>query len=70
MYYITQKRYRSKTFTDYSHPLSQTITGMCANGIVVTGLNEYDYDITGGFTDLDHRGYPLSMIIRGRKDAH
>ena len=69
MYYITQKNYRSKTFTDYSHPMSQTISGMCRNGIVVTGLQEFDYDITGGFEDADHKGYPLSMILLGRKEA-
>ena len=69
MYYITQKNYRSKTFTDYSHPLSETISGLCGNGIVITGLQEFDYDITGGFNAVDHQGYPLSMIIRGRKTA-
>ena len=67
MYYITQKTYQSKTFTDYTHPLSQTISGMCRSGIVVTGLQEFDYDISGGFADLDHRGFPLSMIICGQK---
>ena len=28
MYYMTQKRYRSKTFTDYTHPMSEIISGM------------------------------------------
>lgn len=67
MYYMTQKRYRSKTFTDFTHPMSEIISGMCGNGIVVTGLEEYDHDISGGFSTLDHRGFPLSMIIHGRK---
>ena len=67
MYYMTQKRYRSKTFTDYTHPMSEIISGMCGSGIVVTGLQEFDHDISGGFTALDHSGYPLSMIIRGQK---
>ena len=66
---MTQKHYRSKTFTDYTHPMSETISGMCGNGIVVTGLQEFDYDISGGFAALDHQGYPLSMIITGRKTA-
>ena len=69
MYYIAQKNYRSKTFTDYTHPMSEIITGMCGSGIVVTGLREYDYDISGGYAALDHSGYPLSMILLGRKDA-
>lgn len=67
MFYMTQKRYRSKTFTDYTHPMSEIISGMCTNGIVVTGLKEFDHDISGGFGALDHSGFPLSMIILGRK---
>ena len=67
MYYMTQKRYRSKTFTDYTHPLSEIISGMCDNGIFVTGLQEFDYDISGGFSSIDHSGYPLSMILQGKK---
>ena len=67
MYYITRKSYRSKTFTDYSHPMSEIISGMCGSGIVVTGLQEFDHDLTGGFTALDRHGYPLSMIILGQK---
>ncbi len=67
MYYMTQKSYRSKTFTDYNHPMSEIITGMCANGMVVTGLQEFDYDIGAGFSALDHSGYPLSMLIQGQK---
>ena len=64
---MTQKSYRSKTFTDYTHPLSEIISGMCNNGIVVTDLKEYDYDLSGGFSSLDHCGFPLSMIIQGCK---
>ena len=67
MFYMTQKSYRSKTFTDYTHPMSEIISGMCDSGIVVTGLQEFDYDISGGYSSIDHSGYPLSMIIKGRK---
>ena len=69
MYYMTQKNYRSKTFTDYTHPLSEIISGMCTNGIVVTGLQEFDHDIGGAFVELSHQGYPLSMILKGQKMA-
>ena len=69
MFYIAQKHYRSKTFTDYTHPMSEIISGMCRNGIVITDLQEFDYDISGGFTAIDRSGYPLSMIIQGRKEA-
>ena len=67
MYYITQKSYHSKTFTDYTHSMSEIISGMCSNGIVVTGMREFDHDISGGFSSVDHGGFPLSMIIQGRK---
>ena len=67
MYYITQKSYQSKTFTDYTHSMSEIITGMCCNGIVITGLQEFDYDISGGFPEINHNRYPLSMIIEGKK---
>ena len=64
---MTQKSYRSKTFTDFTHSMSEIMTGMCRNGIVITGLQEFDYDISGGFAEVDRSGYPLSMIIQGRK---
>ena len=67
MFYMTRKRYQSKPFTDYTHPLSEIISGMCRNGIAVTGLQEFDHDISGMFKDIDGCGYPLSLIIEGRK---
>ncbi len=67
MYYMTLKNYHSKTFTDFTHSMSEIISGMCNNGIVVTGLSEFDYDISGGFDSLDHSGFPLSMILQGKK---
>ena len=67
MYYMTQKSYHSKTFTDFTHSMSEIISGMCSNGIVITGLQEFDCDLSGGFTELDHSGFPLSMIIQGEK---
>ncbi len=66
MYYMTGREYASKTFTDYTHSLSEFIDGLCANGIVVTGLKEYDYDISGGFPQISGRRIPLSMILEGR----
>ena len=67
MYYMTLKSYHSKTFTDFTHSMSEIISGMCSNGIVVTGLLEFDHDISGGFSAIDHSGFPLSMILQGKK---
>ena len=69
MYYMTQKSYHSKTFTDFTHPMSEIISGMCSNGIVITGLQEFDYDISGGFEHIDQQGFPLSVIIEGKKNV-
>ncbi len=67
MYYMTLKSYHSKTFTDFTHSMSEIISGMCSNGIFITGLQEFDYDISGGFTAIDHSAFPLSMILQGKK---
>lgn len=68
MNYIVGKPYESKTFTDYTHPISEFIGSMCSNGIVVTGMREFQYDISGAIPELDNKGFPLSMIIEGRKE--
>ena len=64
---MTLKSYHSKTFTDFTHSMSEIISGMCKNGIDVTGLQEFDHDISGGFSAIDHSGFPLSMILQGKK---
>ena len=43
------------------------MTGMCSNGIVITGMQEFDYDISSAFEEIDHSGFPLSMILQGKK---
>jgi SAM-dependent methyltransferase len=67
MYYIAQKAYRSKTFTDYSHPLSEILNAMIRAGLELRGLQEFDYDISGMFSALNGKGIPLSCIIEARK---
>lgn len=68
MFYMTGRSYPSKTFTDFTHSLSEIMTGICRGGIVITGFWESDTDICGMFSHLERRGYPLSMIIEGRKE--
>lgn len=68
MYYMTGKSYESKTFTDYTHPISDVIGSMCANGMVITGMGEYRYDISECFAYLDDKGFPLSFIVEGKKE--
>jgi SAM-dependent methyltransferase len=67
MFYMTQKRYLSKTFTDYSHPLSEILTTMSRAGLRINAMQEFDYDISGSFSDLSHKQIPLSYIIEAQK---
>ena len=60
-------RYDRQSQTDYSHPLSDTLSALCENGLMLTGMQEFDYDISDTFEALDHLGFPLSMILELRK---
>lgn len=68
MFYMTQKMYESKTFTDYTHSISEIVDAMCKNGILITGMKEFDYDISESFENLSGKRFPLSWIIEGRKE--
>ena len=68
MFYMTQKHYPSKTFVNYSHPFSEIFNAMCKAGLSIKALHEYDYDISDGFSALDHQGLPLSYILEAQKD--
>ena len=61
--------YESKTFTDYSHTMSDIINALSANGMKTVKLNEYDYDIGQIGSDIyDGKGIPLSYILAAEKD--
>lgn len=66
MYYITKKSYKSKTFINYTHSFSEIIGSMCKAGMYIIGLQEFDYDISGMFEELNHIGIPLSYILEAR----
>ncbi|MCL2049031.1 MAG: class I SAM-dependent methyltransferase [Defluviitaleaceae bacterium] len=56
--------YKSKTFTDFSHTMSDIINGLALNGIKMVKLNEYDYEIGNIGADIyDKKGIPLSYIL-------
>ncbi len=67
MYYITGKEYPSKTFTSYTHPLSDVITAAIGSGLQVSGFQEFERDLSGDFAALENKGTPLSYILRLRK---
>jgi ubiquinone/menaquinone biosynthesis C-methylase UbiE len=60
--------YESKTFTDFSHTMSNIVNALSANGIIIKNLNEYDYDIGVVGSDIfDGIGIPLSYILIAEK---
>lgn len=68
MGYMVGKSYESKTFTDYTHPLSEVIGAMSNIGIVITNMHELTYDISANFEHLDNQNFPLNYILEGRKE--
>jgi len=56
--------YESKTFTDYSHTISDIINALTINGMKIVSFDEYDYDIGQLGSDIfDRKGIPLSYIL-------
>jgi len=54
--------YASKTFTSYTHTLSEIINSAIEEGLAIKIYHEYNYDV--GLTDVyDGLGYPLSFIL-------
>jgi len=67
MYYISGE-YESKTFTDFSHTLSDIINALSVNGMKTIKFNEYDYDIGIVGSDIyDRKGIPMSYILVAEK---
>ncbi len=67
MAYITGKPYESKTFSSYSHTFSHILNSICLNGMLISKISEFDYDISGMFGQLNNKGIPLSYILVSQK---
>lgn len=60
--------YESKTFTSFSHPISEIINSTIKSEMNIVLFEEYDYDV--GLTDVyDSKGLPLSMLLVSTKKA-
>lgn len=60
-------RYESKTFTCFSHTISDIINSTINAGMEIKKWNEYNYDV--GLTDVyDNREFPLSYIMIAQKN--
>lgn len=59
--------YSSRTFTSFTHTMSDIVNAVCTFYMRVKKLNEYDYDI--GLTDAyDGKGLPLSFLLTAQKE--
>ena len=63
--YITPE-YHSKTFTSFSHALSDIFTSLIGSGIMIKKFSEFDYDV-GLDESYNGKGLPLSFILLGEK---
>jgi len=60
-------QYHSKTFTCFSHTISEIINSSIQAGMTINKWNEYNYDV--GLTDVyDNKEYPLSYIMIAQKN--
>jgi SAM-dependent methyltransferase len=66
--YVGNTKYKSKTFTSFSHTFSEIINTMVDSRIQIEKVNEYNYSLDN-FALLDKGKIPLSMIITGKKIA-
>ena len=64
--YITPE-YHSKTFTSFSHTLSDIFTAVLGSEIYIKKFKEFDYDV-GLDEKYNGKGFPLSLILVGRKE--
>ncbi len=69
MGYIAGRSYPSKTFTDFTHSLSEILGAMLGVGFRVRALREYERDISGMFGHLERKGIPLSYILEARLEG-
>lgn len=66
--YIGKTTYKSKTFTSFAHKISDIVTAIGSNKIVIKEFIEYPHDVSAGFEDLEkNQIIPLSYTIIGRK---
>ena len=69
--YIGKTTYKSKTFTSFVHKLSDIITAIGSNEIVIKEFVEYPHDISAALEDLEKdKIVPLSYTILGQKNKN
>ena len=62
----SSKEYK-KTFYSYSHTFADILNAIIESNMIIKKLKEFEYDISGSFSELDNKGIPLSYILVGNK---
>jgi len=66
--YIGKTTYKSKTFTSFAHKLSDIITPIGSNKIIIKEFTEYPHDVSAALEGLEKdKIVPLSYTILGQK---
>lgn len=66
--YIGKTTYKSKTFTSFAHKLSDIITAIGSNEIIIKEFTEYPHDVSAALEGLEKdKIVPLSYTILGQK---
>jgi len=66
--YIGKTTYKSKTFTSFAHKLSDIITAISSNKIIIKEFIEYPHDVSAALEGLEKdKIVPLSYTILGQK---
>ncbi|MCX7746575.1 MAG: class I SAM-dependent methyltransferase [Clostridia bacterium] len=60
------KEYK-KTFYSYSHTLADILNAIIKSNMQIKKLKEIEYDISGSFYELSHKGIPLSYVLVANK---
>ena len=66
--YIGKTTYKSKTFVSFAHKLSDIITAISVNNIIIKEFKEYPHDVSGHLDYLEQdRILPFSYTMIGQK---
>lgn len=67
-YMSNRDKSSQEVFYSYSHTMSSIIRALVNNRLMIKEFIEVDEDLSGSFTDLNHKGFPLSYLMVARKD--
>lgn len=59
--------YESKTLTSFAHTISDIISALLENNILIHFFKEYDYDLGYTSGEFDGMHYPLSYLLLGKR---